>query len=253
MLILLSPAKTLDFDKTDFGQFTQAEFQTEMMSLARILKQYSAVDLKSLMSISDNLAEENRMRFKSMKKGHSTENAKQAILAFKGDVYRGLEAEDFDQSDLNFAQDHLRILSGLYGVLRPLDLIQPYRLEMGTSLKTKKGNNLYDYWDQRITKSLNKVLEESQSKVIINLASQEYFKSVKVNKLKAPLLEVNFKEMKDGQFKFISFNAKKARGLMARYIIKHKLTDTSDLKSFDVEGYGFSAEYSNDNQWLFIR
>ncbi|MEL6941603.1 MAG: peroxide stress protein YaaA, partial [Bacteroidota bacterium] len=181
------------------------------------------------------------------------ENAKQAVLAFKGDVYQGLEAGDFTGEDLEFAQQHLRILSGLYGVLRPMDLMQPYRLEMGTRLAQNGSKNLYEFWDKKITKILNKDLKESGGEWIVNLASNEYFKSVKKDQLKGKLLNIDFKENRDGKYKTIAFNAKKARGAMSRQIIKHRLNEVEAIKSLIVNDYIFNQELSNEQHFIFTK
>jgi cytoplasmic iron level regulating protein YaaA (DUF328/UPF0246 family) len=205
-----------------------------------------------LMSISPKLGELNANRFQTWQLPFTPGNAKQALLAFKGDVYTGLDADTFSESDFAFSQKHLRILSGLYGVLKPLDLIQPYRLEMGTKLGNARGPNLYHFWDNKLTESLDKELE-SDDNVLINLASNEYFKSVKVKSLKARMITPVFKDMKNGQYKMISFYAKKARGLMSAYIIKNKLEEVESLKGFDSEGYCFNPDMSKGDEWVFTR
>lgn len=254
MITLLSPAKTLDFEsQTQELQLTDHLFPRESMQLIRILKKKKVDDIKSLMSVSDAIATLNVQRFKSFSKEYTADNSKAAVEAFKGDVYVGLDYPTLSATDVAFAQDHLRILSGLYGLLRPLDKMQPYRLEMGTRLPTTAGTNLYHFWGDKITKALNKQLKETGTDVVLNLASNEYFKAVKKNKLKAHLIEANFKEERDGQLKFISFSAKKARGLMARYVVQNQITSPTDLRGFDLDGYHFSEEHSTENNLLFIR
>ncbi|GGY33844.1 UPF0246 protein YaaA [Bacterioplanes sanyensis] len=254
MLTLLSPAKTLDFDTpptTD--QATQPRFLDDSAALVDELKQLSPDDIGQLMKLSPKLADLNAQRFADWQLPFTAENAKAAILAFKGDVYTGLEAETFDESQLAFAQQHLRMLSGLYGVLRPLDLMQPYRLEMGTKFANQRGKDLYAFWGDRITQSLNEELAQHDNAVVVNLASNEYFKAVKPKQLQAELITPNFKDEKNGQFKIISFYAKKARGMMAAYMVRNTIDTPEALKAFDVAGYRFSEEDSRDNEWVFKR
>lgn len=253
MIILISPAKSLNTSQATLTHHSTPRLMTDTWKLAKVLKTLKSNDLQELMGISEALATENAKRFKIFKRSQTEQNSKAAIETFDGDVYRGLEAQDFDENDIAFAQEHLRILSGLYGFLRPLDLIQEYRLEMGTSLETESGKNLYQFWGEKITKLLKKDLKESGSDLVVNLASDEYFKAIKKQKLKARMLNINFKEYREGELKFISFNAKKARGMMARYIIKHKLSEIESLKGFDTEGYSFSHDASTEDQWLFVR
>ncbi|MCJ8324851.1 MAG: peroxide stress protein YaaA [Rhizobiales bacterium] len=250
MQIVISPAKTLDFDsKPTTNIYTDSIFLDQSSLLIDRLAKYSVARIAKLMSLSKNLATLNAERYKSWQLPFNPDNAKQAILAFKGDVYLGLVAETMSQADLDFAQQNLRILSGLYGVLKPLDLIQPYRLEMGTSLKYQRANNLYQFWGDKITNSLN---EEGQD-TLINLASNEYFKAIKPKKLNANIITPIFKDCKAGNYKVISFFAKKARGMMARYIIDNRLTQPENIKSFQVAGYYFNAEQSTANEWVFLR
>jgi len=253
MLALISPAKTLDFSPSPIKKYTTSPFTKESKELVGILKKKSAEDLKQLMGVSDKIAELNVERFQSFKTPFNSDNAKQAVLAFRGDVYTGLDADSFDEADLAFAQEHLRILSGLYGILKPLDLMQPYRLEMGTKLTNKQGKNLYEFWHEKITDRLNEDIEASDSKVIVNLASKEYFKSVKPKLLKGDLYNVNFKEDKNGTYKIVAFFAKKARGMMCNYIIKNKITNPEHLKGFDYEGYTYSEDLSTEREFIFIR
>jgi len=254
MLTVISPAKTLDYETPLATEsFTQPAHLTQSRKLIRRLRELSAGDLSGLMHISNSLAELNQQRFKQWKTPFKPDNARQALFAFKGDVYIGLDAYSLRPDDIDFAQDHLRILSGLYGLLRPLDLMQPYRLEMGTRLDTDQGSNLYQFWDERITRSLNQELRQSNTKTLINLASGEYFKSVKPKKLRGDIVTPAFKEYRDGQYKFIQFFAKKARGLMARYLIDHRVDRADGLKDFNYEGYAYDPSLSDEREWVFTR
>ena len=254
MLTLLSPAKTLDFDTPPTTKkATQADFLEHSAELVDVLKPYSPDEIGALMKLSPALSELNAQRYHDWLLPFSADNAKAAVLAFKGDVYTGLEAETFSQKELDFAQQHLRILSGLYGLLRPLDLIQPYRLEMGTKLENPRGKNLYEFWGNIITDALNAELAQHSNKTIVNLASNEYFKSVKHKQLNGELITPVFKDEKNGQYKIISFYAKKARGLMAAYIMQNGLDKADDIKAFDVAGYRFSEEDSSADSWVFKR
>ena len=253
MIVLISPAKTLDFESTDQLEYSIPRLLDKSESLVKELRKKSARSLKKLMSVSDKIAELNVERFNNYQTPFNLENAKQAGLAFKGDVYLGLQAEDFSAEDWRFAQSHLRILSGLYGLLKPLDLIQPYRLEMGTPLKKGRKKNLYEFWGDQITKVVNTDLEESQSQLILNLASKEYFRSVKPSLLEGRLVTVNFKENRNGEYKVISFNAKKARGVLSRLIIKDKVKDLETVKSFNVDGYEYREEMSTESEFLFTK
>lgn len=253
MLLLISPAKTLSPDKCKEKKHSIPNFLKESEDLVSILCQKTTNDLKKLMKVSDKIAELNVERYKNFTTPFTLENAKQAILAFKGDVYRGLEAESFDEADLDFAQKHLRILSGLYGILRPMDLMQPYRLEMGTRLDNQKGKNLYEFWDEKITNTINSDTQINNDEAVINLASNEYFKSVKPALLDRPLYTANFKEWKGDKYKIIAFNAKKARGMMCQYVIKNRLTNPADLKGFNMDGYSYNEELSEDKSFIFTR
>jgi len=254
MKLVISPAKTLDFESAPVTKtHSNPSFLSNSQQLIDQLKELSQADVASLMKLSDKLAALNVARFGSWETPFTPENAKQAILAFKGDVYTGLDAEHFSEDDFSFAQDHLRILSGLYGLLKPLDLIQPYRLEMGTKFANSRGKNLYEFWDMLLTDTLNKEFSNKKEPVLINLASNEYFKAIKVKSLQAEIITPVFKDWKNGQYKMISFYAKKARGLMAAYIIKNRLKDPEQLKCFDSEGYYFSQEQSTGNEWVFLR
>jgi cytoplasmic iron level regulating protein YaaA (DUF328/UPF0246 family) len=205
------------------------------------------------MKISPKLGELNHQRFMNWALPFDSENAKAAVLAFRGDVYTGMNADSFNSADFNFAQKHLRILSGLYGLLRPLDLIQPYRLEMGTKFANQHGSNLYQFWGEDITDAINQQLTAAKSKVLINLASNEYFSAIKAKALNADIITPVFKDTKNGKQKIISFYAKKARGLMAAYVIKNRLKDVDELKRFDSEGYRFCSEQSTAREWVFLR
>jgi cytoplasmic iron level regulating protein YaaA (DUF328/UPF0246 family) len=254
MLILTSPAKTLNQEKgKDFHLITEPKFKKEALQLVRILKKKKQPDLKQLMSISDKLAFENFHRFKSFQKSFSTENSNPAIFAFQGDVYLGLDVESLTKEQLISAQNRIRILSGLYGVLRPLDLMQPYRLEMGTKLENSKGKNIYAFWGTKITRALNQDIKEYNHQNVLNLASNEYFKAVQIKKLKAPLLTANFKEFRNGELKFISFSAKKARGMMMHYIISNNIINKEELKGFDYDGYTYNQDFSTATELIFTR
>jgi len=254
MLMVISPAKTLDYESPLATQrFTQPALLEKSQQLIKIARKLSPAQVASLMSISDKLAHLNAERFNSWQPDFSLENARQAILAFKGDVYTGLQAETFSEKDFDFAQDHLRMLSGLYGLLRPLDLMQPYRLEMGIKLANPAGHDLYRFWGDLLTEKLNDALASQGDDVLINLASDEYFKAIKPKKLQARLIKPVFLDEKNGKFKVISFYAKKARGLMTRYIIQHRLTKPEQLTRFDVDGYAFAADESRENELVFKR
>ena len=254
MLIVVSPAKTLDYDTPPvISDYTQPVLLTESAQLIERARQLSPAELSKLMKISDKLAGLNAARFADWQPEFTPDNAKQAVLAFKGDVYAGLDAESLTASDFKFAQHHLRILSGLYGLLRPLDLMQPYRLEMGTRLDNERGKNLYEFWGNIITDQLNQALAEQGDNVLINLASNEYFKAVQPKHLSAQIITPIFKDEKSGEYKIISFYAKKARGLMARYIIEHKLSEVSQLTAFDTDGYYFVEAESTATELVFKR
>ena len=254
MITLLSPSKKLNFEPQNMvDNYTQCEFIKSAEILANKAKDLTESDLKELMDISDKLAQLNRERFDRWSLPFNSSNAKQAILAFDGGVYSGLRANTFSDKDFGFAQDHLRILSGLYGILKPLDLIQPYRLEMGVLFQNPKGKNLYDFWKQSITDNLNNTLKKHPSPVIINCASVEYFSAIDLSKLKGSILSIVFKEYRNGELKFISFNAKKARGLMTQYIVKNKIDDHTNIKDFNYEDYKFDSKLSEDSKFVFTR
>lgn len=253
MLMVVSPAKTLDYESPlATERYTQPDYLDDACELIDQLKELEPHQISNLMSISDKLGQLNADRFRNWHTPFSPANARQAVLAFKGDVYTGLEAETFSDQDFEFAQQHLRILSGLYGLLRPLDLMQPYRLEMGTRFENRRGKDLYAFWGSKITDELNRLLA-SDDGVLVNLASNEYFRSVRKKDLNARLVTPQFKDWKNGQYKMISFYAKKARGLMSRYAIQNGITQADDLKGFDLEGYRFSAEDSDRDNWVFLR
>lgn len=254
MLVVVSPAKNLDFEsELPTSQYSQPQFLEHSQELIDICKTFSPADVASLMKVSDKIAGLNVARFGEWQQPFTPENARPAVLAFNGDVYTGLEASTFSEQNFNFAQQHLKILSGLYGLLKPLDLMQAYRLEMGTKLENNRGNNLYKFWGDIITNELNACAKDQSSDVLVNLASNEYFKSVNKKLLAPTIITPNFKDWKNGQYKMISFFAKKARGLMARYIIENEITDVEQLKAFDVAGYQYSPELSKANDWIFTR
>lgn len=254
MLIVISPAKTLDYDTAPTTDVhTLPEFVDQAAELISVLRKLSPAEVGSLMKISDALATLNAGRYADWSRKFSTRNAKQAVLAFNGDVYEGLDAPSLNKRQLDYLQSHLRILSGLYGVLRPLDLMQPYRLEMGTRLATARGKDLYAYWGEQVTVALNEVLSRQRSKVVVNLASEEYFKSVKPALLKAPVITPVFEDWKGGAYKIISFHAKRARGLMTRFAAVNAVSDVERLKEFDLEGYAFDAKATHGNNWVFRR
>ncbi len=254
MISIVSPAKSLNFDDScNVKIYSQCAFLKDSQLLVNNLKKHSPKQISDLMKISENLGKLNADRYNNWSLPFNEGNAKQAAFAFHGDVYQGLEIDSFSQDDLNYAQDHFRILSGLYGLLRPLDLIQPYRLEMGTSIQNKRGNNLYNFWNSSITKHLNKELEFSKSQYLLNLASNEYFKVIQPQNLNATIVTPIFKDWKNGQYKIISFFAKKARGMMASYQLKNKISNPEELKKFDSGGYFFNDNMSKENQLVFTR
>lgn len=253
MLFVISPAKTLDFtQKPQTKTSSQPRFLKQSQQLISTLSALDVVAVAKLMSLSDKLAALNVARFQSWSIPFDLNNAKQAVLAFKGDVYTGLDADSLDDAALEYAQKHLRILSGLYGVLKPLDLIQPYRLEMGTKLQNAIGKDLYQFWGAQLRASLENE-PAMADQVLINLASNEYFKAVQAKQLTARVITPVFKDWKNGQYKMISFYAKKARGLMTRYLIDNQLTNPEDIKAFDCDGYTFSEADSAGDEWVFLR
>ncbi|GAA0820662.1 peroxide stress protein YaaA [Colwellia asteriadis] len=254
MLLVVSPAKKLDFE-SDLAteKFSQPTLLEHSQLLIDDCVKLSPDQIATLMKLSDKLAGLNAARFGEWSTPFTCANARQAILSFNGDVYTGLDAQSFSDSDFEFAQQHFRILSGLYGLLKPLDLIQAYRLEMGCKLANCRGDNLYQFWGDIITNELNEALAAQGDDVLINLASTEYFKSVKKKSLKGTIITPNFKDWKNGQYKMISFFAKKARGMMARYIIQNKLTSVEQIKGFDLGGYQYDEALSKGNDWVFTR
>jgi len=254
VLTVISPAKTLDYETpATTRQATQPAFLSRASELVEDARRLTPSDIQSLMGVSESIANLNHERFMNWHPEFTPQNAKQALLAFKGDVYTGLEAETLDAKGLKFAQKHLRILSGLYGLLRPLDLMQPYRLEMGLRFNNRVGKNLYEFWGNDISDAVQADLKKSGSPLLINLASNEYFKSVNAKTLDVEIITPVFKDLKQGKYKMISFFAKKARGLMARFIIDHQLNDPEGLKEFDAEGYYFSKTLSTASELVFLR
>jgi len=257
VLLLLSPAKSLDFEPLagNLAQLphTLPAFPKQTQELIGVLRDLSVQEIAELMHLSDKLASLNVARYLAWRPKFSAKNSKQAVLAFDGDVYTGLDAATLKPNDLLWAQDHLALLSGLYGVLRPLDWMQPYRLEMGTHLQTGKSHNLYGFWGKQIAQHLNKCLTTRNESIVVNLASQEYFKAVDLQTLKARVVECVFEDYKNGQYKIISFFAKQARGLMARYIVQKRLDTPAKLKKFNSAGYAFAPEVSNADRLVFRR
>jgi len=254
MIVILSPAKTLNEKPQEYAfNPTTPGFLDESQILVNKLQKQSIKSLESLMSINRKIARTNQERYKSWELPFTPENAKPAVYLFRGEVYIGLDATSLDPSDMEFAQDHLRILSGMYGLLRPWDLMRPYRLEMGTALKIKRKKNLYEFWGSKLGDTLTKTSESHQHKVIINLASAEYFRSIQPETFKIPIIKPTFKENRGGSLKSISVYAKRARGLMARYIIENRLEEPEGIKSFNIDGYQFSSKDSDRKEWVFVR
>ena len=258
MILVISPAKALDYETPPTtATFTQPDLLDQSVELIDILREKSPAQIAELMSLSDQLSSLNVARYASWSRPFAADNAKQALLAFNGDVYEGLDATSLTEADLAWAQDHLRILSGLYGVLRPLDLMQAYRLEMGTRLANPRGKNLYEFWGERITDELNRLLareeDAGRERVLVNLASDEYFKSVKPKKLNGRIVTPVFEDWKGGRYKIISFYAKRARGLMSRYVITKRIDEVEALQGFDAEGYAFAADASDADTLVFRR
>lgn len=254
MLILLSPAKNLNFDPVpDAPKASKPAFTKDAGELSEVTRKLTRAKIKNLMGISDKLADLNYERFQAFAASGKASSTKQAALAFNGDVYQGLDANTLDADDLEFAQSHLRILSGLYGLLRPLDAIQPYRLEMGSRLKNPRGANLYDFWGDAIAKAIDKAARTHDDPTIVNLASNEYFSAVDASALKAPVITPVFKEEKDGRMKSLMYYAKRARGLMARWAIENRVETAEAMKKFNVDGYRFQKAGSDEKTWLFSR
>ena len=252
MKILISPSKTLSFDSEVNCEFkSESRLINETKVLHKILLDYTSEDLKNLMSVSDKIADLNYNRFKNWEDPNTSENSRQAVYAFKGDVYSGLDADTIDEDKFNYLQNSLRILSGYYGLLRPFDQILPYRLEMGTKLENENGNNLYKFWGDKITDVLNEDIDDDD--IVVNLASDEYFKSINKDKIKSKIITPVFKEFKNDTHKVIAIYAKKARGLMSRFLIERKSTSVDDIKLFNVDGYSFDNSLSDDSQLVFTR
>lgn len=254
MIIILSPSKTLDYKNEVTLQYGQdPEFIKDSKKLATLLRKFSLSKLSELMSISPKLAEENALRFSEWHYPCPSGKARPAFSAFKGDVYEGLKGWELNHEQTAFANHHVRILSGLYGLLKPTDLMLPYRLEMGTKLEGKDFENLYEFWGNKITQSVKQAIKASGNNTLINLASVEYAKSVDFEALKTNVITPTFKEFREGEYKFITFNAKRARGLMTRFIIDRQITEPEQIKLFDYEGYGFMEQLSKGDQWVFVR
>lgn len=254
MLTVISPAKSLDFESpVPTIKTTKPRFLKQSQQIIDQIKKLAPQDIASLMKLSDKLAVLNYDRFQEFKTPFTKKNARASVFAFRGDVYLGLDADTLSKDDLSFAQEHLRILSGLYGVLRPLDLMQAYRLEMGTKFENNSGKNLYDFWGESLNNSIQKELNKSESQVLVNLASNEYFKALKSKSLSHEIITPVFRDFKNGQYKVISFFAKRARGLMSRYIIQNRIDQPEDLKSFNLGGYKISKKLSSDKEFVFTR
>lgn len=254
MIIVISPAKSHnDHAPIQLEKFTEADFLLEAEKIVSVMKKKKPAQLAKLMDISPKLAELNFQRFQAWTPTFTPENSMQAVLMFNGDVYQGLKAETFSETEFETAQQKLRILSGVYGLLKPLDLIQPYRLEMGTSIGIAGKKNLYEFWKTKITAKLNQELAQNKQAILINLASNEYFNAIDIKKLKARIITPAFKESKDGNYQMISFFAKKARGQMSRFIIQNNISDPEEIKAFDLDGYYFNNQLSKENNWVFTR
>ena len=254
MIVVLNSSKTLDFETSAcISKHSVPEFADDSKLLVKALRRLSLADFSKLMGVSEKLALLNVERYKNWQASPSAPAAKQSLLAFKGDIYAAIDVDNYSMNEFNFAQKHLRILSGLYGILRPLDLIQPYRLEMAAKLSTKRGKGMYAFWGNRINQALNAALKQEKSGTLINLASLEYFKAVKAGQLKANVVTPVFREYRDSSYRVVAIYAKKARGLMSDYIIRNHLTRVDDLKAFDLEGYRYNARLSSEVQWFFTR
>ena len=254
MLITISPSKGQDFETpAPVKEFSIPDSMDDSLILNKEARKLTIEDVRELMTVSENIAKLNVDRFHNFSTPFTLENAKQALFAFKGDVYSGISAVQFSEDDIHYAQEHLRMLSGLYGALKPLDLIQPYRLEMKTKLKNPRGDNLYQFWGDRITENINESLKSHEEKTLINLASNEYFKAVKPKLLEGRLLTINFKETKEGKTRVIAIFAKRARGMMTDYIIRNRIENSEDIKPFNAAGYKYSEDLSDDKQWTFVR
>ncbi len=254
MIILLNSSKTLDFETpARITKHSIPEFSDDSQMLVDALRRLSVANFSQLMGVSEKLAVLNVDRYKNWQISPAGSAAKQALLAFKGDIYAAIDVKNYTMQEFNFAQKHLRILSGLYGILRPLDLIQPYRLEMATKLSTARGTGLYEFWGSRINQALNAALKREKSGILINLASVEYFKAVQANQLRARIVTPVFKEYRDSSYRVVAIYAKKARGLMCDYIVRNHMTRARDLKSFDLDGYRLNKKLSSEEKWVFTR
>ncbi len=254
MIITLSPSKGQDFDSpTPSTIYTLPEQLEDSQLLVNEAKKLDMEAVRELMDVSENISNLNVQRFQDWSMPFDTNNAKAALFAFKGDVYSGIQKDKYDDGDLTYAQDHLRILSGLYGALRPMDLIQPYRLEMKTKLPNPRGDNLYQFWGESITEKLNESLKDQEEKTLVNLASNEYYKSVKPKMIDGKILNISFKEVKEGKSRILAVYAKKARGMMTDFILRNRIERSEDIKDFGTAGYSFSKAESSDNQWVFTR
>lgn len=254
MIIILSPAKTLDFDtEVNYSLDSEIEFPKKANEIVSELSKYSKNNLQKLMNVNNDIADLNYQRYLEWKIPFEDDKAKQAIFAFKGHVFQGLKINDFDYEDLKYAQNHLRILSGLYGVLKPLDKILAYRLEMGTKIKIGKNKNLYDFWSKSIKDNLENSLKGQKNKTIVNLASDEYSKAARLNEIDANVISPVFKDYKNGKYKVISVYAKMARGMMTSFILKNRIENIEDIKHFDSENYFFNSELSTENEFVFTR
>src|SRR5690554_5058394 len=250
MITLISPAKTLDLKKEELPNWTEPQFQKEIQELVRVMKKKSKAGIQELMGVSENIAALNKERYKNFEKQFTPENSKPAIFTFKGDVYRKMDVDSYTADQLEFAQDHIRILSGLYGLLKPMDLIQPYRLEMGIKLKNKKSDDLYGFWNRKIASAID---ADARDGIVINLASKEYFKAVDLKKLRSKVITITFKEYREGEYKNIGIFSKQARGLMADYIIKNNIDVPEALKLFNADNYEYSDNLSKEEEWVFVR
>lgn len=254
MLTVISPAKTLDYESSlATKKYSKPQLLDASAELISRMREFSALDIAEFMDVSMKIADLNFERFQDWKQPFTTKNARPAVLAFKGDVYDGMDAPSFDDDDFEFLQQHVRILSGLYGYLKPLDLMQPYRLEMGKKLTTDKGKSLYEFWGGEITSRINKELRKQNNPLLVNLASNEYFKVVQKRDVEADIITPQFKDWKNGQYKMISFYAKKARGMMVRYITQNRIDEAEGIKDFDLGGYGYNPKMSSGNDWVFTR
>lgn len=254
MLCIISPSKDMDFKTVSkIGGVNSPRLWNKSLELLKVMKSKKVKDLCSLMDISEKLALENVTRYQSMEDTCTSSNSKAAIFAFTGDVYRGLDPNTLNETEILHCQNHTRILSGFYGLLRPLDLIQAYRLEMGINLKVGRTKNLYQFWGEYITNLLNEDILESQSKGLLNLASQEYYQAIVQKKIEVPIIDVQFRELRNGKLSFLSYNAKRARGLVVRYVTQGKINNLEDIKNFDLEKYTFDSKLSSEKEWYFVR